>query len=711
MRGLASPTSGCDSDKTGVSRVDETELRWLAMMVRGLVDVLISDLAEAERVDAQIARALALPEGAAKRALRAALSSHPAVRAWLREHSGAAEPSWRLADISFEETVPENRGPDTMRPDLDDEDLEVDAEPEGSGDEWDGGGRPITRGGLLGPEEIDDGTEAAYAPEPAADQPAKRFFLAELEDHPARQPLTKGEQYTIAFSVGPFLAAAIAAGEVQEDVLAAAFDASDVLALSVELDSDDFEVFGDSARTLRVPRTGRSLGKARFELAPRRDGRCLLVATFSYRRNFVHQLKLTIPVGGDGRVEVSARGRPPDSAVALEPRSISIWLEPWPDGQILCKVSKPVSALAHLGVTPAELALAVDRAHSELMKVISWPPVGEKVFQSRIDISADAQDMALRTLARAGASLFQRLFFHPGGDPEARRVGQWLSAQAMNPEVCLTVQVVADRAPLPWGMLYLGDASKDARLDWNCFLGMRHIVEQLPLQPSLVTQTARIPSRPELAVSLNVNTSIDDPAKGIRLVAGHRKRWMEMVAARSGLTLVSRSTMSEVVDALANAGTRDQVVYFYCHATASARDSQDPVSAAIIMGKDDRATLEELNLDAPDTVQLAGNPLVFINACESAELSPLFYNGFVPYFMSKGARGVIGTECKTPALFAVEWANAFFDRFLDGAPVGETVLRLRQDFLREHGNPLGLLYAVHCDADTRVAPALARARI
>jgi hypothetical protein len=82
------------------------------------------------------------------------------------------------------------------------------------------------------------------------------------------------------------------------------------------------------------------------------------------------------------------------------------------------------------------------------------------------------------------------------------------------------------------------------------------------------------------------------------------------------------------------------------------------------------------------------------------------YNGFVPYFMAKGARGLIGTECKTPALFAVEWANAFFDRFLDGAPAGETVLELRQEFLHEHGNPLGLIYAVHCDADTRITPAL-----
>lgn len=97
-----------------------------------------------------------------------------------------------------------------------------------------------------------------------------------------------------------------------------------------------------------------------------------------------------------------------------------------------------------------------------------------------------------------------------------------------------------------------------------------------------------------------------------------------------------------------------------------------------------------------------------MNASESVALSPLFYEGFVPYFMAKGARGVIGTECGIPVLFAIEWAKAFFEQFLDGAAVGETVLKLRQDFLRENHNPLGLIYAIHCDADTRIAPALAR---
>jgi hypothetical protein len=74
--------------------------------------------------------------------------------------------------------------------------------------------------------------------------------------------------------------------------------------------------------------------------------------------------------------------------------------------------------------------------------------------------------------------------------------------------------------------------------------------------------------------------------------------------------------------------------------------------------------------------------------------------------MSKGARGVIGTECATPALFAARWAERFFDGFLAGEALGATFLRLRQEFLRDHNTPLGLLYAVHSDGDIRIAPGI-----
>ena len=305
--------------------------------------------------------------------------------------------------------------------------------------------------------------------------------------------------------------------------------------------------------------------------------------------------------------------------------------------------------------------------------------------------------------------LFQRLFLHDAAGNDARAVGEWLRLNAMDPGVRLTVQVIADHAPLPWPLLYLGDAASTAILNWDNFLGMRHIIEQLPLQQSLLTMTNEIRSKPALAVSLNMNHSID-AAMGMPLVAGHERYWTDAAAARAGLTVTSRATKDEVVRALADEANGDRVVYFYCHATGSAKGSDDPETAEIILSQGEAATVADLRLDAPVTVKLSGNPLVVINACESAELSPLFYSGFVPYFMAKGARGVIGTECKTPAMFAVRWANAFFEQFLDGATVGATVLKLRQDFLSDHGNPLGLIYAVHCDADTRVNPALVRAQ-
>ena len=124
-------------------------------------------------------------------------------------------------------------------------------------------------------------------------------------------------------------------------------------------------------------------------------------------------------------------------------------------------------------------------------------------------------------------------------------------------------------------------------------------------------------------------------------------------------------------------------------------------------GRGKSVTLEQLSIEAPARRKLAGAPLIFLNACESAQLSPLFYMGFMPYFAKRGARGVIGTECRTPALFAAAWARRFFGEFLaSGKSVGEIFLELRQEFLEQHNNLLGILYALYCDGDLRLEPPL-----
>lgn len=67
---------------------------------------------------------------------------------------------------------------------------------------------------------------------------------------------------------------------------------------------------------------------------------------------------------------------------------------------------------------------------------------------------------------------------------------------------------------------------------------------------------------------------------------------------------------------------------------------------------------------------------------------------------------MIGTECKTPLLFAIHWAEQFVTQLLDGQLVGQTMLELRQQFLHQYRNPLGLLHTMYCSGDTRVCPPL-----
>jgi len=263
--------------------------------------------------------------------------------------------------------------------------------------------------------------------------------------------------------------------------------------------------------------------------------------------------------------------------------------------------------------------------------------------------------------------------------------------------------VVSADAPVPWPMLYLGDTGDGAELSWDKFLGLQHIVDQVPRQRKLAVRDPKIHSDPQLSVGLNVSATIDQQFN-VSWVGNHKSRWEELAAKRRRISLFPRSTGPSVVAALEDAAVSDQIVYFLCHATSGGADG-NPGDATLDMGVGGPITLNRLKSIVPQT-RFSTNPLIFINACESSDLSPKFYAGFVPYFLAKGARGVIGTECKVPVVFAVEFAERFFDKLLDGNQVGDCVLAVRRELVEQHGNPLGLMYAVHCDANTRIDPAL-----
>ncbi len=569
-----------------------------------------------------------------------------------------------------------------------------------------GEGAPSKRngGGVLSDEAPMPRPPPIEAPEP---QPAsaQRWINAEVMDHPAAEPLKLGATYTLAFDVDTALREMAVGGGAFEYAHA---PGEEVVELTVQLASDDFEIHTEPQK-LRVPRTGKSKNKARFDIEPKHEGQGLINAIFLKDGNFIQLITLKLNVGpalpltpGPSPAGRGVLGRSLEAAFVVRPRDVNLTiLNTGAAFQMV--LSSQVAATATLRLTLAELEQMIAQARRELQAVVHLE-VGTaktKVYQTGIDIPPEANQAALERLARTGFRLYQRLFYGPAADAQVNRLGDRLRELAAQER--LKIQVFSQEFVLPWGILYLAESYDPNQIDPERFLGLKHIIEHIPLQQSMAALGERMDSGVGLAVSLNVNSDLDRP--GFPLIANQVSYW-ERWSRNRGARVTVRRTPQEVTQALADPTTPDQILYFYCHAVSKSLNEGGPSSSSLVLSGNGRLTLEDLNLLAPTRQVLPGSPLVFINACESAELSPLFYDGFVPYFMAKGARGVIGTECETPALFAAEWARRFFDRFLPGQSLGEAVLELRREFYYQHHNVMGLLYAAYCDADTAVAPGI-----
>lgn len=534
-----------------------------------------------------------------------------------------------------------------------------------------------------------------------------RSWLAAIEQEDRFAPLEIGSDYVVAIDIGATDQPHLAAGQFQEQAFLAS--TSGRLDLTVQVSSNDFDIRSDPVQSLEVPPEGATAGPARFVVGARRAGPCTLTATVHSGGNFITLLHFTVWAVRKGGATLTVVGRPPESLTNLEPRDISLTLERnGRDAGYNCHIIADGGAAppAYLAITPEGLAKEVDalqKALMEVVKMLDGDGDGREVFQASVQIPEEYEGAALRMMAHAGARLFRELFFGDSSGRDSQELGSYLRDAASDKDVMLTLQIVDNEAPIPWALLYVGEVHDDARLEWDKFLGLRHLIEQLPLAELGPRRTKAVPSDPTLTVGLNVNLNVD-PRLTVE-VAEHQARWAAMVEQRTRLKVTSRNSSAKVLKSLASKRNRDQIVYFYCHATSKGIDG-DTGKATITIEPDVRMTLEELKRNAGRDIKLAGHPLVFINACESADLTPLFYTGFVPYFMSKGARGVIGTQCKTPALLAIKCAEMFFDRLLDGQPVGESMLETRRELLDVYRNPLGLLYAVHCDMDTLIAPPL-----
>ena len=557
----------------------------------------------------------------------------------------------------------------------------------------------MSRGGHAGVLIADEA--APPSPPPIEVESEKRWINAEIQDHDPAEPLQMGEVYTLAFDVDTE-ARTVAVASVE---FGYRFKSGEELVeLTVQLSSDDFEIH-TGPQTLRAPRTGKSKGKARSDIEPKHEGEGVINAVFLKDGNFIQLMTLKLHTGipsQTGVLSAETLGRPVDAAFVVQPRDVNLTILNTGAGfQVI--LTGAVGAMATLPITLPELDQMIAQVRAELLGIVHLEVSAKKVriYQAGIAIPPEVNQVALQRLAKAGFRLYQRIFYGPAADAQANLLGDRLRAMAQQEK--LKIQIFSQQFMLPWGILYMADEYDPNNVNPELFLGFKHIIEHIPLQPGMQVIDGKIDSRAGLRVSLNVNADIDQQM-GVPMIANQVDYWSK-VAQRSGAQVTVRKTGDDVTQALASPSTPDQILYFYCHAVSkSLAEGGGPDASTLVLSGNGRLTLEDLNLSAPPRKILPGAPLVFINACESAELSPLFYDGFVPYFMAKGARGVIGTECETPALFAAEWAKRFFDHFLAGQPLGQTFLDLRREFYYQHNNLMGLLYALYCDGDTQIVP-------
>src|SRR5690606_38348012 len=149
-------------------------------------------------------------------------------------------------------------------------------------------------------------------------------------------------------------------------------------------------------------------------------------------------------------------------------------------------------------------------------------------------------------------------------------------------------------------------------------------------------------------------------------------------------------TFEELMEAMA-AGVYD-VWHFSGH--GSVQDDQDPNRAVIQLKDGQRFTPEQIsgrqaNLGRSD-------PLIFFNACQigRAGMSLTGLGGWASQFLRTGAAGFIGPMWNVHDNPASDFARAFYDRLLEGKPIGAATLAARNE-IKKYQDATWLAYTVY----------------
>lgn len=493
--------------------------------------------------------------------------------------------------------------------------------------------------------------------------------------------------------------------------------------------SSDVEIDPDTdpiVRRLFLPAVGRSDSVfVPFKTRPR-AGAASLRVTLQHRSNAIQSIRIDLAVDETGDQPGEVRGtvdyalaedaaRAPD----LPPRDVNILTNDAASGTHTIVVADGQAAVS-VSVTDSAATEVLSAVRARLTRITLGENGEESQYDDQNSKPVDAFVYDLRMLALSGAQLYQKVL--PSVADRASLAG------LLNGRARIQVSRVTD-TPFPWALIYdlprdtydetvalcpmlenwdqergrLADypptcpfESQHAPLNALCpygFWGFRHLIEQPPSVRSGTLRTSIAVAGGASAAAARA-LSLDET-----LTQQHFAALRQTLAGRFKLV------ECEDRDSL-KAAFRDPrlpLAYFYCHGrTALQADVTVPY---LEIGDDVRIGPESFGAwyaaegwGAQHWADVS--PLVFLNGCGTAALTPRDIVTFVDAFAGLNAAGVIGTEISVHQRVAGEVALRFYDLFTGARrlSVGEALHRTRIDLLRK-GNIAGLIYTPYCSMD------------
>lgn len=362
---------------------------------------------------------------------------------------------------------------------------------------------------------------------------------------------------------------------------------------------------------------------------------------------------------------------------------------------------------------PEMLGNAVVGLRNQLKLMVSGK---EKGYAYNLSPSGDYEllNIWLPRLAQIGHSLYRSLL------PENRLKKSTEQVEAQLPAILeqgsvLQINPVVGLVTIPWAALYerrikyvpgrsmvckqFADCTTDYKTcnqsndDYvicpYAFWGYRYVIEQLPCWSS-----SELPQPPDvihhiknespLCMNFNVH-------KGIKNWNEHQRS----ISKLGQIEILTAKSIAELEIIWRDCNDRLDFIYFLVHANL---DSVIKEHFLDLSGEPIYS-----NFLNASQAKWPHNPLVFLNGCGTGDYGLESFISIIDELRASGASGVIGTECSVPTIFAEAYAEVLLKRFFRSEHLGQAMLAVRLEFLRENLNPLGLIYTLYASNEIALA--------